>query len=246
MSCGGTVCEQLCGLPHRCAVRRKARVLHRRMQGAAVQHRPETCRLHRVLFGYGSPMHPDCGPLLPSAKLVSVMTARATCRGVSRTRWGSGPEDVADRRAIRCGMAAGRASRWRAPPGTTRPHQLAAKSSLFSGSAPEGGTETDERSHGRAVMNCVTPEAANPRGRSDRCIAGCGSCAHALGLFVVSEAEAAAIRAVFEREGEFAAAGELRRLFPGVTDTTEARECARTIAGWKPLPLQHLRPEKRR
>ena len=53
-------------------------------------------------------------------------------------------------------------------------------------------------------------------------------------------------RAVFEREGEFAAAGELRRLFPGVTDYVHARECARTIAGWKPLPLQHLRPEMRR
>jgi hypothetical protein len=28
---------------------------------------------------------------------------------------------------------------------------------------------------------------------------------------------------------------ELRRLFPGVTDNAKARECARTIAGWKPL-----------
>jgi hypothetical protein len=65
-------------------------------------------------------------------------------------------------------------------------------------------------------------------------------------MFVVSEAEAAAIRAVFEREGEFAAAGELRRLFPGVTDNVQARKCARTIAGWKPLPLEHLRPDKRR
>jgi hypothetical protein len=39
------------------------------------------------------------------------------------------------------------------------------------------------------------------------------------GMFVVTEAEAAAIRAVFEQRGEFAAAVELRRLFPGVTDT---------------------------
>jgi hypothetical protein len=29
---------------------------------------------------------------------------------------------------------------------------------------------------------------------------------------------------------------ELRRLFPGIIDNAEARECARTIAGWKPLP----------
>jgi hypothetical protein len=26
------------------------------------------------------------------------------------------------------------------------------------------------------------------------------------------------------------------KLFPGVTDNAKARECARTIAGWKPLP----------
>jgi hypothetical protein len=30
----------------------------------------------------------------------------------------------------------------------------------------------------------------------------------------------------------------LRRLFPGVTDDAQARECARTIAGWKPLPAK--------
>jgi hypothetical protein len=55
-------------------------------------------------------------------------------------------------------------------------------------------------------------------------------------MFVVTEAEAAAIRATFEQRGELAAAVELRRLFPGITDITQARECARTIAGWKPLP----------
>ena len=60
-------------------------------------------------------------------------------------------------------------------------------------------------------------------------------------MFVVSEADAAAIRAVFERRGEFAAAIELRRLFPGVTDTAQARECARTIAAWKPLPVKSRR-----
>jgi hypothetical protein len=32
------------------------------------------------------------------------------------------------------------------------------------------------------------------------------------------------------------AAVELRRLFPAITDTAQARACARTIAGWKPLP----------
>ena len=61
-----------------------------------------------------------------------------------------------------------------------------------------------------------------------------------LSMFVVSDAEAAAIRAVYQQRGEFAAAVELRRLFPGVTDNAQARECARTIAGWRPL-----RPVKR-
>jgi hypothetical protein len=55
-------------------------------------------------------------------------------------------------------------------------------------------------------------------------------------MFVVSEAEAAAIRAVFEQRGEMSAAVELRRLFPGITDNAQARECARNIAGWEPLP----------
>jgi hypothetical protein len=59
-------------------------------------------------------------------------------------------------------------------------------------------------------------------------------------MFVVTEAEAAAIRAVYEQRGELSAAIELRRLFPGITDNAQARECARTIAGWKPL-----RPVKR-
>ena len=56
------------------------------------------------------------------------------------------------------------------------------------------------------------------------------------GMFSVSEAEAAAIRAAYERGGELAAAVELRRYFPGIESNAKARECARTIAGWKPLP----------
>ncbi len=55
-------------------------------------------------------------------------------------------------------------------------------------------------------------------------------------MFVVTEADAAAIRAAFEQRGELSAAVELRRLFPGITDNAKARECARTIAGWQLLP----------
>ncbi len=59
-------------------------------------------------------------------------------------------------------------------------------------------------------------------------------------MFVVSDVEAAAIRAVYQQRGEFAAAVELRRRFPGIIDNAQARECARAIAGWRPL-----RPVKR-
>jgi hypothetical protein len=68
---------------------------------------------------------------------------------------------------------------------------------------------------------------------------------HALAMFVVSEAEAAAIPSAFDRGGELSAAGELRRLFPGITDNVQARECARTIAGWKPLAVAPPRPTPR-
>jgi hypothetical protein len=50
-------------------------------------------------------------------------------------------------------------------------------------------------------------------------------------MFVVTEADAAAIRAVYEQRGELSAAIELRRRFPGIADNAQARECARTIAG---------------
>ena len=58
----------------------------------------------------------------------------------------------------------------------------------------------------------------------------------------VSEEAAAAIRSAYEQGGELSAAIEVRRLFPGVIDNAKARECARTIAGWK--PLSRLRPRK--
>ena len=60
----------------------------------------------------------------------------------------------------------------------------------------------------------------------------------AVWAYTPTEADAAAIRAAFDRGGELSAAVELRRLFPGVTDNAQARECARTIAAWKPLPAK--------
>ena len=76
-------------------------------------------------------------------------------------------------------------------------------------------------------------------------LVGHGQRTHAQAMFVVSEAEAAAIRAAFEQGGELAAAVELRRLFPGITDNADARECARAIAGWKLLPPRPpVRPRK--
>jgi hypothetical protein len=53
------------------------------------------------------------------------------------------------------------------------------------------------------------------------------------------------IRAAFEQRGDLSAAVELLRLFPGITDNVQARECARTIAAWEPLPVAP-HPIKRR
>jgi hypothetical protein len=43
----------------------------------------------------------------------------------------------------------------------------------------------------------------------------------ASGVFIVTEADAAAIRDIFNREGELSAAIELRRHFPGITDNAK-------------------------
>jgi len=51
-------------------------------------------------------------------------------------------------------------------------------------------------------------------------------------MFMVNEADAAAIREAFEQGGELAAAAEFRRRFPGITDNEKAREFALTILGW--------------
>jgi hypothetical protein len=55
-------------------------------------------------------------------------------------------------------------------------------------------------------------------------------------MFSVDEISAEAIRRAFNESGELAAVVELRRLFPGIVDNEQAALCARTIAGWGPLP----------
>jgi hypothetical protein len=70
-------------------------------------------------------------------------------------------------------------------------------------------------------------------------------------MFVVNEADAAAIRALFEQEGALSAAIEVRRRFPGVMNNAMARTHARTIAGWPPrsvpvATVTALHPNKHR
>ena len=65
-------------------------------------------------------------------------------------------------------------------------------------------------------------------------------------MFMVSEADAAAIRAAFDQGGELSAAVELRRRFPGIQDNETARSCARNIASWKPMPMPVKKPPARR
>ena len=65
-------------------------------------------------------------------------------------------------------------------------------------------------------------------------------------MFMVNEVEATAIRRAYEENGEFAAAVELRRHFPGIRDNVSAKLCARTIAGWTPLPPVAERPSAKK
>ncbi len=68
-------------------------------------------------------------------------------------------------------------------------------------------------------------------------------------MFVVPEADAAAIRTAFHEEGELSAIIELQQRFPGIADHAKARACVRTIAGWQqllpvPYPVVPLNPVK--
>ena len=97
------------------------------------------------------------------------------------------------------------------------------------------------RGFGRQSLSCAHSIVLRQSGSGWKAVADRWVCPHADGMFVVTEADAAAIRAVYQQRGEFAAAVELRRRFPGITDNAQARECARTIAGWnRLLPVKRL------
>lgn len=51
-------------------------------------------------------------------------------------------------------------------------------------------------------------------------------------MFMVTEADAAAIREAYDRAGELAAMVELRQRFRGITDNEQSRACVRSIVGW--------------
>ena len=65
--------------------------------------------------------------------------------------------------------------------------------------------------------------------------------------FCTARVAGASVRHLYEQRGELSVAVKLRRLFPAITDTAQARACARTIAGWKPLaaaPGDTVTPEE--
>jgi hypothetical protein len=78
-------------------------------------------------------------------------------------------------------------------------------------------------------------------------LAGRGVHPHAPGLFVVSEADAAAIRTAFDRSGELSAAVELRRLFPRHSRCragagVRSGHCRLEAATRSPAPRQAVAP----
>ena len=52
-------------------------------------------------------------------------------------------------------------------------------------------------------------------------------------MFMVTAADAAAIREAYDRAGELAAVVELKQRFRGITDNEQARACVRSIIGWQ-------------
>lgn len=55
------------------------------------------------------------------------------------------------------------------------------------------------------------------------------------GMFAITDTDAAAVRAAFERSGALAAAAEMRRLFPGLS-AAGAHAAAQMIIPWQHPP----------
>src|SRR5208283_3077507 len=112
--------------------------------------------------------------------------------------------------------------------------QKEARSARYGRSAIQAGATSGPARRGIGDVSRVAPI----RGPGQSGLPGASGDAICPVMFVVTEADAAAIRAIFDQEGELSAAIELRRRFPGITDNAKARACARTIAGWTSLPAQ--------
>ena len=74
---------------------------------------------------------------------------------------------------------------------------------------------------------------------------------HTRAMFAVDDSVAEAIRRALHESGELAAVVELRRHFPLVRDSAQARVCVRAIASWEPLPtpkvlIGRAKPERSR
>ncbi len=64
-------------------------------------------------------------------------------------------------------------------------------------------------------------------------------------MFIVSDEDAAAIRAALDAGGELAAVAEVRRRFRALANDERALEWARTIAGWVPW-VAPVAPDRKR
>src|SRR5208282_5426211 len=108
-----------------------------------------------------------------------------------------------------------------------------ARSARYGRSAIQAGATSGPARRGIGDASRVGPI----RGPSQTGLPGASGDAISPAMFVVTEADAAAIRVNAGQEGELSAAIELRRWFPGIADNAKAQACARTIAGWKAPPV---------
>lgn len=71
-------------------------------------------------------------------------------------------------------------------------------------------------------------------------------CPKLLRMFLVTDADAAAIQAAYHQDGELSAVIEVRRRFSGITNDADARAWARSIAGWQPITPTPVQAKRRR